>query len=142
MSETSKTSAAPRNVTRAIVTKSSDVFLLSEQDGEVPAGNQDGFGLYYHDCRYLDGYSIRFAGMAPNTLVSTASRGSIAQFELTNPDLHLQQGKTIPAQTFGVRLQRAIDGDQLTVHDVITVDNYDIVEHELPLSFEFQSKFE
>ena len=142
MSDTSKTSTAPRNVTRAIVTKASDVFFLSEQDGEVPAGGHDGFGLYYHDCRYLDGYAIRFAGTSPNALASTASRGGIAQFELTNKLLHIQERKTIPAQTFGVRLQRAIDGDQLTVRDTITIDNYDVRSHDLPLSLEFQSHFE
>jgi len=142
MSDTSKTSTAPRNVTRAIVTKASDVFFLSEQDGEVPAGGHDGFGLYYHDCRYLDGYAIRFAGTSPNALASTASRGGIAQFELTNKLLHIQERKTIPAQTFGVRLQRAIDGDQLTVRDTITINNYDVRSHDLPLSLEFQSHFE
>jgi glycogen debranching enzyme len=142
MSDTSQSSSAPRNVTRAIVTKASDVFFLSEQDGEVPAGGHDGFGLYYHDCRYLDGYAIRFAGTTPNALASSASRGAIAQFELTNKLLHIQERKTIPAQTFGVRLQRAIDGDQLTVRDTITIDNYDVRSHDLPLSLELQSHFE
>ena len=142
MSDTSKTSSAPRHVTRAIVTKASDVFFLSEQDGEVPAGGHDGFGLYYHDCRYLDGYAIRFAGTTPNVLASTASRGGIAQFELTNKLLHIQERKTIPAQTFGMLLERAIDGDQLTVRDTITIENYDVRSHDLPLSLEFQSHFE
>jgi hypothetical protein len=29
-------------------------------------------------------------------------------------------GRTVPVQTFGSHLQRVIDGDQLTVHDLIT----------------------
>jgi glycogen debranching enzyme len=136
-------SVAPRNVAKAVVTKAGDVFFLSEQNGELPANNQDGFGLYYHDCRYLDGYRIRFAGTPPNVLLSASNRGSIAEFELTNQQLQVPGGEsTVPVQTFGVHLQRVIDGDQLTVDDVITIDNYDVQPHELPLSFEFQSHFE
>jgi glycogen debranching enzyme len=136
-------SVAPRNVAKAVVTKAGDVFFLSEQNGELPANNQDGFGLYYHDCRYLDGYRIRFAGTPPNVLLSASNRGSIAEFELTNQQLQVPGGEsTVPVQTFGVHLQRVIDGDQLTVDDVITIDNYDVQPHELPLSFGFQSHFE
>ncbi|HEX3156211.1 MAG TPA: glycogen debranching N-terminal domain-containing protein [Candidatus Angelobacter sp.] len=142
MKHHTKTSGAPRNIARAVVAKAADVFFLSEPNAEVPAGNQDGFGLYYHDCRYLDGYRIRLAGTAATVLVSAAGKGSITQFELTNEELHVQEGKTIPAQTFGLRLQRVIDGNQLAVHDVITIDNYDVQAHELPLSLEFESRFE
>src|SRR5579863_5479153 len=142
MTHNNDSPAAPRNVARAVVTKARDVFFLSEQNGELPADNQDGFGLYYHDCRYLDGYRIRFAGTSPNVLVSASNRGSIAEFELTNEQLHVPNSKSVPVQTFGVHLQRVIDGDQLTVHDVITIDNYDVQAHELPLSFDFESHFE
>src|SRR5579884_1299592 len=142
MTQNHDSSAAPRNVARAVVTKAGDVFFLSEQNGELPANNQDGFGLYYHDCRYLDGYRIRFAGTPPNVLVSAANRGSIAEFELTNEPLQDPDGKTVPAQTFGVYLQRIINGEKLTVHDVITIDNYDVQAHELPLSLDFESCFE
>jgi glycogen debranching enzyme len=135
-------SAAPRNVARAVVCKAGDVFFLSERNGELPADNQDGFGLYYHDCRYLDGYRIRFSGTPPNVLVSAANRGSIAEFELTNGQLRVPDAKSIPVQTFGVHIQRVIDGDRLTVHDLITIDNYDVQSHELPLSFDFESHFE
>jgi glycogen debranching enzyme len=142
MKHRGKISGAPRNIAKAVVTKSADVFFLSEQNAEVPAGNQDGFGLYYHDCRYLDGYRIRFAGTAPNVLVSAAGQGSTAKFELTNEELRVQKGKTISAQTFGIRLQRVIDGNQLVVHDVITIDNYDVQAHKLPISLGFESRFE
>ena len=142
MTHNHDSSAMPRNVARAVVTKAGDVFFLSEQNGAVPAHNQDGFGLYYHDCRYLDGYRIRFAGTQPNVLVSAANRGSIAEFELTNEPLQVPGGWTVPVQTFGVHLQRIIDGQKLTVHDVISIDNYDVQAHELPLSFDFESHFE
>ncbi|MBV9609197.1 MAG: amylo-alpha-1,6-glucosidase, partial [Acidobacteria bacterium] len=135
-------SAVPRNVARAVVIKSEDVFLLSEHDGSIPEGNQDGFGLYYHDCRYLDGYEVRLAGTVPNTLVSSAGLGSIAQCELTNVELRPSDGQTVAAQTFGLTLQRVIDDKECAVHDHWTIENYDVQEHTLPLSFCLHADFE
>jgi glycogen debranching enzyme len=142
MTHASENTATPRNVSQAVVIKAGELFLLSEQNGEIPAGNQDGFGLYYHDCRYLDGYHIEFAGTAPNILVKNAHRGSIADFELTNEELQLKGGKAVTPQTFGITLHRIIDADHLAVLDVFTIANYDIQVHELPLTLSFHSKFE
>lgn len=142
MAGSSESANTPRNVARAVVIKAKDLFLLSEQNGEIPAGNPDGFGLYYHDCRYLDGYSLRFAGTAPNVLVTNAHRGSMADFELTNASLQITDKDTVPAQTFGISLRRIIDGARLTFHDVFAITNYDVQARELPLSFSFHSKFE
>ncbi len=88
--------AVPRNVARAMVIKAADIFFLSEPNGEIPVGNQDGFGLYYHDCRFLDGYTIQLAGTQPNVLLALADRGSLAQFELTNEKLELSKQQSVP----------------------------------------------
>ncbi len=132
----------PRSVARAIVIKDEEIFFLAEHDGGVPPGNQDGFGLYYHDCRYLNGYELRIAGTSPNALGSTAERGGIAQFELTNQKLQLHPGQFIPEQTFGITLQRVIDSAECAVHDRLTVHNYSLSKHQLPLSLKFNSDFE
>lgn len=132
----------PRNVARAIIIKHQDIFFVAQHDGRIPAGNQDGFGLYFHDCRYLDGYDIRIVGTEPNALVSTSHRGSIAQFELTNERLRMPGGRSVPQQTFGIHLQRVIDAAETAVHDLFLIDNYGVEEHELPLSFSFHSSFE
>ncbi len=135
-------SAAPRNVSRAVVVKSEDLFFLTEPSGQVPCGNQDGFGLYFHDCRFLNGYEVQIGGTAPNPLGLTAARGSVAEFVLTNEALH-QGGKgAVPQQTFGVRLERILDSENCALHDVFAITNYDVVEHALPLTLEFQSDFE
>lgn len=132
----------PRNVARAIVIKDEDVFFLAEHDGSVPAGNQDGFGLYYHDCRYLDGYEVRIAGTWPIPLAANADQGSLARFELTNPQLQTPEGHTVAEQTFGISVQRILDSGERAVHDRWTVVNYDVQEHALPLSFRFDAHFE
>ncbi|HXS78363.1 MAG TPA: glycogen debranching N-terminal domain-containing protein [Terracidiphilus sp.] len=142
MSAAQRNAKIPRSVARAIVIKHEDIFFLAERDGGIPSGNQDGFGLYFHDCRYLGGYVIRIAGTEPTVLVSTAERGSIAQFELTNEKLNTPDGGSVPEQTFGISLQRVIDSVELAVHDIFTIENYDFKAHNLPLSFSFQSCFE
>ena len=142
MTRAAENTPTPRNVSRAVVIKAGDLFVLSEQSGAIPKDNQDGFGFYYHDCRYLDGYNIEFSGTTPNTLVTTAHRGSIAEFELTNEDLHIAEHTKVASQTFGISLRRIIDGDDLTVHDLFTIANYDVQDHELPMSLSFHSQFE
>jgi glycogen debranching enzyme len=132
----------PRSVARAIVIKDEEIFFLAEHDGGVPAGNQDGFGLYYHDCRYLNGYTLRIAGTRPNALGSTAQRGGMAKFELTNERLQLSPGHFIPEQTFGITLERVIDSAECAVHDRFTVHNYSLSKHQVPLSLQFNSDFE
>jgi glycogen debranching enzyme len=132
----------PRNVARAVVIKDEDIFLLAEHDGGVPQGNQDGFGLYYHDCRFLDGYELKIAGTPPNALVASSEKGSVAEFELTNEQLDLGNGKSVARQTFGLKLQRAIDSQACAVSDHWTVTNYAVEQHNLPLSFGFHSGFE
>jgi len=131
----------PSNIANAVVIKNNDVFFLAEHGGSVPAGNQDGFGLYYHDCRYLNGYEIRIADTRPNPLVSTCDQGSISQFELTNETLHLK-GKPVPAQTFGIFIERVIDSAATAVHDVVTIHNYGFLRYDLSLSFSFRCGFE
>ncbi len=142
MASAAENHPTPRNVSRAVVIKAGDLFVLSDHSGAIPAGNEDGFGLYYHDCRYLDGYNIQFSGTTPNILVTTAHRGSMSEFELTNEDLHLAEQANVASQTFGVALRRIIHGDQLTVHDVFTIANYDVQDHDLPMSLSFHSNFE
>jgi glycogen debranching enzyme len=136
-----KPATEPRNVAHAVVSKDQDIFLMSEHGGGVPADNSDGYGLYYHDCRYLDGYELSVAGTSPTSLVSNSACGSVVAFELTNRKLHVQSG-TIQSQTFGIRLERTLDGESGAVHDVFTIENYDVVDHELPLSIKFHSDFE
>ncbi len=136
------TGAGPSNVARAIVIKAGDIFFLSKKSGEVPKDNQDGYGLYYHDCRFLDGYELQIEGTSLNSLGASAARGSIAQFELTNNELSTPDGRSIKPQRFGITLKRVIDADGLAVHDLFTIENYDITAHNISLWVHFSSSFE
>ncbi len=67
-----------RGISDAVVLKDGDSFFLAQADGQVPLGGTHGYGLYYHDCRYLHGYELELADTAPNPLVATANRGGVS----------------------------------------------------------------
>src|SRR5438552_3694918 len=55
------------NVAEALVIKNGNLFFLSEPDGTVPLAPGHGFGLYYHDCRFLNGYELKICGRKPRS---------------------------------------------------------------------------
>jgi glycogen debranching enzyme len=129
-------------IAEAVVIKDEDVFFLCEPDGTVPLKGAHGFGLYYHDCRFLNGYEIQLASTRPNKLAATAHKGFEADLELTNSDLRAGHGKLIQKEALGIRWTRTIDAAQLALYDRFTVENYALETVEFPLSFRFGSKFE
>src|SRR5690348_1229160 len=63
------------SIADAVVIKSEDLFFLTKPNGDVPMSEGHGYGLYYHDCRYLSGYEFKLAGKSGNMLVSTGAKG-------------------------------------------------------------------
>jgi glycogen debranching enzyme len=66
------------------------------------------------------------------------------QFGTTFPPNRPRHGATphINEQTFGISLKRILDADELAVHDVFTVQNYDVTEHKLRFCLQFHADFE
>jgi glycogen debranching enzyme len=133
--------SVPRSIANAVVIKDEDIFFLCEPSGDVPLGNVDGLGLYYHDCRFLDGYELRLAGTRPNALASTSDGGFTSAFELTNHEIARPKG-SIHKQRIGIRWERIVDARQRSLRDLITVRNFSHEAVAFPLSFAFQSAFD
>ncbi|HEX6533687.1 MAG TPA: glycogen debranching N-terminal domain-containing protein [Gemmatimonadaceae bacterium] len=130
------------SIAQAIVIKSENIFFLTEPDGGIPLTDGHGFGLYYHDCRYLRGYEIRLAGPSPAVLASSSHKGNEATFQLANPDLHLPNGQLIAKETVGLRWTRTLDGDTPELRDQFLFQNFGLDDLEFPLSLRFAAKFE
>src|SRR5215472_16724381 len=79
-------SALVRSIADALVIKDQDVYFLCERDGRVPLKGKHGCGLYYHDCRFLNGYTLTVAGKGLTALTANAGGGFKAELELTNLD--------------------------------------------------------
>lgn len=131
-----------RSIADAIVIKEQDIYFLTEPGGNVPLGEGHGFGLYYHDCRYLSGYELRVAGVRPNALASIVAEGYKARFELTNPEIAPAGHPGIRMEQLGIQWERILEGETPALHDRLTLHNFDHVAHHVTLSLTFQSGFE
>src|ERR1700759_699451 len=112
--------AVTRSIAHAVVIKDDDMFFLCQPDGTVPLESNHGFGLYYHDCRYLNGYDITIGGKKPESLVWTADTGVKAVVALSNPDIKTLDGRQLDKHQVEVKWERMIDGVRLALYDEIT----------------------
>ncbi len=129
------------SITHAVVIKEGDLFFLSEPDGSVPLSEGHGFGLYYHDCRFLNGYTLRMGGQKAEALVANAERGAMARLGLFNPELRWDS-QTLPKHQVEIRWSRAISSKHLALLDTLTLHSLTAEPVSLPITLSFQSGFE
>ncbi|HZR47482.1 MAG TPA: glycogen debranching N-terminal domain-containing protein, partial [Candidatus Manganitrophaceae bacterium] len=139
---TKRSPSIVRSIADAIVVKDEELYFLSERNGRVPLGNTHGFGLYYHDCRYLNGYEVSLAGAEMSPLAATAARGYMAILELTNPDFHASDGRLVEKEEVGITWRRTIDSGRRMLQDRIAFRNFGPAEVSFPLTLSFQAEFE
>lgn len=130
------------SIADAVVIKDENVFLVTSPDGRIPLGTGHGFGLYYHDCRYIRGYELCIADQSPTALASTAAKGDSAIFQLANQDIHTEDGQLIAKETIGVKWARSLHGSVPSLHDSLTFENFGLSDVELPISLTFGAQFE
>lgn len=135
-------STITRSTAHALVIKDEDIFFLSDPDGTVPIEKGHGFGLYYHDCRYLNGYELRLAGRKPESLVWTAEHGFTATLGLSNPDMILEDGRLLHRHSTEIKWSRAVDSSRLALFDSIAFNNLKSERIDFKVSMTFQAEFE
>jgi glycogen debranching enzyme len=132
------------DLTRTIVLKTGNTFVVSLPEGELPVLGTHPLGLYREDGRFLCGHELRIAGVRPRLLVATAVTGAESVHELTNPDLELPSSRRLALQTLQLRLERRL-ADEVTMQERIHVHLYgrEAVELdlELALAADFQPMF-
>jgi glycogen debranching enzyme len=136
------TSSITPSISAALVAKVSDLFFLCERDGRVPMDGTHGLGLYYHDCRFLDGYELGVGKARPGELVATAARDYMMRIELTNADMHTPDGQLVPKESIGITWERLVDGGTLVLHDRLSFENYGRERARFPISLSFRSRFQ
>ncbi len=131
------------SIADVLILKDCDLFLVTRPNGDVPLDPLQATGLYYHDCRFLDGYELRAAGQPLETLVSTAGKGYQSLVELTNPELVSAEGKVlVPLESVGIKWIRTLDCDDLALHDSLLIRNLGRLPVTLPLSLRFHAGFQ
>ncbi|HKT08061.1 MAG TPA: glycogen debranching N-terminal domain-containing protein [Gemmatimonadaceae bacterium] len=137
------TPSVTSGIADAIVTKAENIFFLTDPSGCVPVAPGHGLGLYYHDCRYLRGYEVLLGKEQPTILAATTDDiGRSAVLELANPDLRLGRGRLIARETVGIRWTRTLHGDTPGLDDVLELRNLGLEPIVLPLTLEFDARFE
>jgi glycogen debranching enzyme len=138
---TRKNPSAASGIIEASVIKDGDLFLLTRGDGMVPFEGNHGFGLYRHDCRYLDGLRISLNGKPLDSLSSTTADGFRSVFQLTNPSLP-RPGGHIHEHSLGVRLTHLLSHDNVSMRDILEIRNFGSETVELELRIFLRAQFE
>ncbi len=139
------TSPAPSitpSIANAVVIKNESLFFLTQPDGSIPLQGEHGLGLYYHDCRYLDGYQVRIADAEPTVLVCNADSGFAAVFELTNPEIAVGEDEHIELNEIGIKWQRILDAGKNALYEVFTFQNFSQHSVVFPFTLTFHADFE
>lgn len=134
--------AAADSLADAIVIKNENVFFVAQPDGNVPMRAAHGMGLYYRDCRYVNGYEFALAGKQPAHLSASSVQGSIGVFTLTNPKIELVNGGILNEEKLGITWQRLIDNETPALRDRLMIQNFTLQVLEFPVSLTIQSAFE
>jgi len=134
-------SPAIKGITEAVAIKDGSVFFLSERDGSVPLTPDHGFGLYYNDCRFLNGYELTLGGRKAEVLVRNAERDFMATLGLFNPDLHFD-GHDLHKHSVEIRWERVASGEHCALFDSITLQNLTSEPIRFPLALAFGADFE
>ena len=139
------TKGRPTNVdslATAIVMKKDNLFFVARPDGNIPLTGNHGMGLYYHDCRYLNGYELTLAGQAAAPLSASAGQGAVGIFTLTNPPLQMPDNTMIDKEEFGVTWHRRLDSEALALLDELKVENFTLNTFQFSIALTFRSAFE
>jgi glycogen debranching enzyme len=130
------------SIAHAVVIKQDELFFLCDSRGDVPMHGAHGLGLYYHDCRYLDGYELRLGDVAADPLAATAASGSWATFELTNPDLQAGDRVLLEKECLAIKWERTLDVRACALHDSIAFSNFSVDRITVPVSIRLRSRFD
>jgi glycogen debranching enzyme len=133
--------SATGSIASALVTKDGGVFFLCRRDGTVPVGGRHGLGLYYHDCRFLNGYEMHVQDTDLDLLAATATRGFSALIQLTNLDIE-QERQVVEKEQVGIAWTRTVDGGDLTLKDSVRFSNYGTESIDFAVSLAFSASFE
>jgi glycogen debranching enzyme len=131
-----------QSIAEAVVMKNDNLYLVTNGSGNVPLSRNHGFGLYYNDCRYLNGYEFEVAGSSANVLVADDGQGFAASFEMTNPEIQVDEGLHIGMDDIGIRWERILDAESSTLYDSFTFRNYGHDKVEIPVTMRFRAEFE
>lgn len=122
----------------ALIIREGDLFLLTDDEGHVEMGNDNGLGLYHLDTRYLSGWELTLVGVEPLVLLSTAEEAFWMEQVMTNPELVDDAGNRLPSGGLQIRRQRVLDRVMV---ETTRFTNYSSEDLALTVQFSFSADF-
>jgi glycogen debranching enzyme len=104
------------------VIKENDLFLLTDESGDIPPGSTDGCGLYTQDTRFLSRFELLVNGVKPILLESSAEANCQAAFRLTNP--HMEEDGRVRLWRESVEIARHRFIQDGILYESIAYTNY------------------
>lgn len=126
------------SIANALVIRDDELTLVTLPNGEIPLEDNYGYGLYYHDCRFLSGFLIKLMGVPPTRILSSDERGFRSTLVATNPDIRDCTGKPVEKETIMGRLVTTIPG---LVQHTQTIHNFNTFAVTMNLTYEFDADF-
>src|SRR5207245_3875983 len=95
----------------------SSLFAVSATNGDIDNRVSNAHGIYFHDTRFLERWTLRLDGQPLSALLSTAE-GNRVVCELTNPDIQLRSGDVLYQHRIGVRRELSLGVDAVATLEV------------------------
>jgi glycogen debranching enzyme len=125
---------------RTRVLLNGDTFAVFDRSGDIQPVGFGQQGIFHNETRHLSRLETRLCGERPLLLSSTIREDNVLfAVDLTNPDLKMPSGETLPRGTLHIyRTKFITDG---VAYDQITLHNYWDQAIQVELSFEFEADF-
>lgn len=104
------------------VIKENDLFLLTDDKGNIPENHSYGLGLYTKDTRFLSKLDIRINGEEPILLSSDANENYMAKILLTNP--HMEKDGDLLLWRESVEIERTRFIFNEVLYETMKLKNY------------------
>jgi glycogen debranching enzyme len=121
------------------VIKENDLFLLTDDKGNIPENHSYGLGLYTKDTRFLSKLDVKINGEDPILLSSDAAQNYMANILLTNPHMEKDGELILWRESVEIERNRFIYDDVL--YEAIKLKNYFPKPIEFDLSVHFDVDF-
>ncbi|KMJ58238.1 amylo-alpha-1,6-glucosidase [Bacillus sp. LL01] len=104
------------------VIKENDLFLLTDQNGDIPENHSYGLGLYTKDTRFLSKLDVKINGEEPILLHSDAAENYMATILMTNPHMEKDGKLILWRESVEIKRTRFIYND--VFYETLKVKNY------------------
>lgn len=128
----------PLDLSGSLRAKAGSVFTVSGGNGDIDSRINNAHGIYFHDTRFLERWTLRLDGEPLAALLSTADGGTVV-CELTNPDIQLRSGDVLHKHRIGLRRELSLGQEAV---ETLDVSNFNPHPVEVTLDLDFAASFE